>query len=141
MKRTIIFLLICGLTSFGVSGQTNPVDDSVSADDDTTKVQSSVILQTIKLPANKGFNFSTGANINFRQPGEIKRIRLDTLFIGPASYYGNSSYIGNSSYNYKSFEIGVTYRDGLSNTIKTNYITTDNMRGLKVGVSAPFNFR
>jgi hypothetical protein len=123
MKRTILFFALYCLFSLSVSGQYAQGGISRSTGIDTTKLQSSIVLKSIKVPANKGFNFET----NFWQTGDKNRIRLDTLIFR------------NVSYNYKYVEIGVSYQKTLMNTVKTNYITSDKFRGWQV-VFSPVNY-
>jgi len=131
MKRAILFFVIGCLFSFNVSGQSNPgfAGGSGGAGIDTTKLPPSIMIQSFKIPERKGPGFETGVNYNFWQQGEKNRIRLDTLFYR------------NSSYQYKYFEIGVTYQHTLTNTIRSNYISSDRFRGWQLGFSSPFNFR
>jgi len=129
MKRAILFFVIGCLFSFNVSGQYNSGFAGGGAGIDTTKLPPSIMIQSLKIPEKKRFGFETGVNYNLGLQGEKNRIRLDTLFYR------------NSSYQYKYFEIGVTYQHTLTNTIRTNYISSDRFNGWKVGFSSPFNFR
>jgi len=129
MKRTILFFVICCLSSFYVSGQYNPGYNSGSVGSDTTKLQQYFVVHTLKIPERKGVAFNAGINLNLGQQGGKNKIRLDTLFVR------------NVSHQYKYLEIGVTYQPTLTNMIRTNYITSDKFHGWKLGFSSPFNFR
>ena len=129
MKQAILFFVIGCLSCFNVSGQYNTGFAGGGTGIDTTKLQPFVMPKSLKIPVRKGFGFETGVNYNFEQQGEKNRIRLDTL------------YYRNTSYQYKHFEVGVTYQHTLTNTIRTNYISSDRFNGWKVGFSSPFNFR
>jgi hypothetical protein len=129
--------MVCCLFSFSVSGQYNPGVAGGSAGIDTTQLQPpSVLSRSIKIPANKGLNLGSSLDYALRQPGNKNSIFTDTLLIRNASYP-----FLRQSLHMKYVQIGVMYQHGLTNTIKTNYITSDKFHGWKLGYSTPFNFR
>jgi len=128
MKRTILFFVIGCLFSLCVAGQYNPGLIAGSAGNDTTKQQSSIMFKSLTFPVKKGLNFTTGMNYNYWQPGDKKQNQFGYTFC-------------QDYYRFKNFEIGVTYQNNMTNTLKTNYITSDLMRGWKLVRTTPFNFR
>jgi len=125
MKRTIFLFMICCMPSLRVAGQYNP---GFTTAIDTTKQQTSIMFKSFTFPSQKGMNYGKGINYNLWQPGKEKH--------NPFGYTLSQDY-----YRFKKLEIGVTYQNNMSNMIKTNYITSDIMRGWKLVHTSPFNFR
>ena len=127
-KRTIFLFMICCIASLRVTGQYNPGFTAGSAAIDSTKQPTSIIFKSFTFPSQKGLNYGKGINYNLWQPGKEKH--------NPFGYTLSQDY-----YRFKSLEIGVTYQHNMSNMIKTNYITSDIMRGWKLVHTSPFIFR
>ena len=83
---------------------------------------------TINYPIYKGFSVGAGfePTYYFRQGGEGSNKKFDIPVIAKAGYKFNK------------FELGVTYKLGLMNTLQTNYLSSGKFRDLQLSLWVPF---